>query len=210
MGQDGQVAMPLSEKFGEAIEFAMEIHNEPRKGTSIPYISHLMAVSSILLDMYGDEDEAIAGVLHDVIEDSDGRVTAADVSERFGARVAKLVEDSSEPETEDRSAATWIKRKGDYHDSLDGKEGDSLRVSLADKIANLRTILIDSREGPEFWTRFKDVPQFDTQEAAQVWNYTELAKRFEANRNRMGDRAQVFVDEFSFLVARLPDAARPS
>jgi (p)ppGpp synthase/HD superfamily hydrolase len=202
-------AIPLTKRFDEALIWARETHVEPRKGTTIPYVSHLMAVAGLVLEMGGDEDAAIAGLLHDIVEDTDGPdgVTVADVRARFGEQVAGLVEAASEDPDMPRGPSTWRERKELYLAKIDAKTGDELRVSLADKIANVRSILIGASEGPQFWERFNGGEGFPSKAAAQAWSYAGLASRFDANRERMDERAQPFVDEFLVLVERLEGLA---
>lgn len=147
--------------------------DEPRKGTSIPYIAHLMAVSALVLEDGGSEDEAIAALLHDTAEDHGGEVVLAQIRERFGDRVAPIVaacSDSLLPEGEEKE--DWPVRKRRYLDALAAKEDEgALRVSNADKLHNARAILRDDEaHGEELWERFNTKSGPD-----QLWYYRSLA-----------------------------------
>jgi len=145
----------LTGRFAEAVRWASHLHaDQARKGTRIAYVSHLLAVSSLVLEDGGTEEEAIAGVLHDAIEDC--HIAEAEIRARFGGPVAEIVVACSE----DRDAARdqdWEARKRRYLDHLEHADlpTGALRVSAADKLHNARSILSDLREhGPSIWDRF--------------------------------------------------------
>lgn len=145
----------LTGRFTEAVRWASLLHaDQPRKGTRIAYVAHLLAVASLVLEDGGTEDEAIAGVLHDTIEDC--RVSEAEIRSRFGGAAAEIVAACSEVGGV-RDESDWLERKRAYlshleHDPL--SEG-ALRVSAADKLHNARSILSDLRDhGPAVWDRF--------------------------------------------------------
>lgn len=126
---------------------------QTRKGTDIPYVSHLLAVASLVLEAGGDEDMAIAGLLHDTIEDT--AVTAEDITSRFGPRVASIVEGCTD--TDETPKPPWRPRKERYLAHLRSPEtpAEVLVVSRADKLHNARTMLLDHRAlGDAFWSRF--------------------------------------------------------
>jgi (p)ppGpp synthase/HD superfamily hydrolase len=148
----------LTERFDEAVRYAREVHaGQTRKGTNAPYISHLLGVSSIVLDDGGSEDEAIAALLHDAAEDHGGRARLEDIRARFGEAVAKIVEDCTDSwETPKRP---WAERKLAYAEHARTLPVSSLRVSVADKVHNTYAILRDLRnEGEKAWDRFKATP----------------------------------------------------
>lgn len=188
----------LTRRFDEALHYATRHHaRQLRKGTSIPYSAHLLAVSSLVLEMGGDEDEAIAGLLHDVVEDGGGPAALAEIGERFGAVVAGIVEANSDSITEEgEEKGEWFARKRDYVDSIATKSPGALRVSLADKLHNARSILIDYRtHGDALWARFRQGQGL----ATRVY-YRELAAAFERERERVGTDAQPYVDELRRVV----------
>jgi (p)ppGpp synthase/HD superfamily hydrolase len=168
----------LTGRFTEAVRWASHLHaDQARKGTRIAYISHLLAVSSLVLEDGGTEEEAIAGVLHDAIEDC--HVAEAEIRARFGAPVAEIVVACSE----DRDAARdqdWEARKRRYLEHLEDPElpAEALRVSAADKLHNARSILSDLREhGPSMWERFNAPAD------AQRWYYSEVARILRARHD---------------------------
>jgi (p)ppGpp synthase/HD superfamily hydrolase len=149
-----------------------------RKETSIPYIAHLLAVAAAVLEYGGDEDLAIAALLHDSVEDQGGRRRLDDVHNRFGERVARIVEacsDSLADTAKGERKAHWQERKETYIAHLLKADEDILRVSLADKVHNARAILRDLRKpdiGEKVWARFS-VPKGKT-----LWYYRSLADTF--------------------------------
>ncbi|WP_249021561.1 HD domain-containing protein [Conexibacter sp. S30A1] len=187
-------ATPLTGRFDQALAYAAEVHrNQFRKGTTIPYLSHLLAVCGLVLEDGGDEDEAIAALLHDAPEDQGGRERLAEIRTRFGERVATIVEacsDTFETDKED-----WRVRKERYLDHLRVETDQGvLRVSLADKLANARSLLRDQlQQGDTHWNRFH-APRHD-----QRWYYTSLATVFQERAN--GPMARELNDTVTRLFA---------
>jgi GTP pyrophosphokinase len=147
--------------------------------------------------MHGDEDEAIGALLHDVVEDGGGRRALDEISDAFGAEVAAIVLDNSDSVPEEGARKPpWYERKRAYVDAFPRKSPPALRVCLADKLHNARSILLDYRTfGDSLWARFGQGQGL----ATRVY-YRELAAAFERERGRMGDAAQPFVDEFRRVV----------
>jgi (p)ppGpp synthase/HD superfamily hydrolase len=149
-----------------------------RKGTSTPYVAHLLAVAATVLEYGGDEDLAIAALLHDSVEDQGGAARLEDVRNRFGNRVARIVEacsDSLADTAKGERKADWLQRKEAYIAHLGNVDEDILRVSLADKVHNARAILRDLRKpeiGKGIWARFNQ-PKEQT-----LWYYGSLANLF--------------------------------
>jgi (p)ppGpp synthase/HD superfamily hydrolase len=152
------MAIQLSGRLDEAFRYAHEIHGaQTRKGTKSPYISHLMGVSSIVIDDGGTEDEAIAALLHDAAEDHGGRERLSDIRQRFGDAVAKIVEDCTD--SWEQPKRPWAERKRAYVHHARKLTGPSLRVSAADKVHNTYAILRDLRNiGEAVWDRFSATP----------------------------------------------------
>jgi (p)ppGpp synthase/HD superfamily hydrolase len=169
----------LTGRFTEAVRWASHLHaDQARKGTRIAYISHLLAVSSLVLEDGGTEEEAIAGVLHDAIEDC--HVAEAEIRARFGAPVAEIVVACSEERDGARDEQDWQARKRRYLAHLEDPElpTEALRVSAADKLHNARSILSDLREhGPSMWARFNAPAE------AQRWYYSEVARILRARHD---------------------------
>ncbi len=184
----------LTTRFDDALTYA-RIHHaaDVRKGTSIPYISHLLAVSSLVLEMGGSEDEAIAALLHDVVEDGGGLAAAAHIREVFGPDVERIVLACSD--TYEEPKPPWRARKEAYIAEIAHKQRDELRVSLADKLHNTRAIEVDLRtHGDAVWDRFNAPAQ------AQLWYYGSLADAFAARRAELGEGAQPAVEALQRVV----------
>lgn len=185
----------LSRRFTLAFDLAFGLHhNQPRKGTPVPYISHLMAVCSLVLDSGGDEDQAIAALLHDAVEDQGGLATLATIRQLFGDRVANAVESCSDSTTSDPAQKLpWRERKEKYLAHLKDANADALIVGVADKLHNARAILTDYRQvGEELWSRFK------VGKGVQLWYYGELVKAFKGT-----EAPKVLVDELAKTVQEL-------
>jgi GTP pyrophosphokinase len=182
----------LTERFDAALHYATRHHaRQLRKGTPVPYAAHLLAVASLVLEMHGDEDEAIAGLLHDVVEDGGGSRALGEIEARFGPAVAAIVLANSDSVDEGQAKGAWFDRKRAYVESLPAKSPAALRVSLADKVHNARAILIDYRtHGDALWARFQQGQGI----ATRIY-YRELAAGFERERERMGEHASPMIDE---------------
>jgi len=180
----------LADRFQMALVFATKRHGEQRrKGTEIPYVSHLLGTCALVLEAGGDEDEAIAGLLHDSIED---QVASFDeIAEEFGERVAGIVRECSD--SEEHPKPPWKERKTAYLDALAHHSQSAILVSNADKLHNLRTIVSDYRQvGEELWKRFN--PESD-----QVWYYSALAGVFTDLESPLADELLATLDELKHL-----------
>jgi (p)ppGpp synthase/HD superfamily hydrolase len=176
------------DRFADALVYAVEIHQlQRRKGTEIPYVAHLLAVAGLVLEDGGDEDEAVAALLHDAIEDTP--VTYADIEARYGSKVASIVQGCSD--TELMPKPPWRERKIAYIQDLVEAPPEVVRVSLADKVHNARSVLFDYRlMGEDLWLRFNP-------EADQLWYYRSLVDVF----RRVSESP--LVDELERVVAEL-------
>jgi (p)ppGpp synthase/HD superfamily hydrolase len=182
----------LTTRFDEAFRYAHGLHqNQLRKGTVIPYISHLMAVSALVVEYGGGEDQAIAGLLHDAAEDQGGAKTLAEIRALFGDAVANIVADCTDAWTEPKPP--WRARKEAYLEALPNKPQASLLVSLADKTHNAEAILFDYRVlGATLWDRFNGGSD------GTRWYYRALANCFtKAMPGRLSDRLSRAVASFS-------------
>src|SRR5436309_9404015 len=182
----------LTDRFDDALHYAARHPaRQLRKATPVPYTAHLLAAASLVLEMHGDEDEAIGALLHDVVEDGGGSAALAEIEAAFGPTVAAIVLANSDSVDEGDTKAPWYERKQAYVDSFPHKSPAALRVSLADKLHNARSILIDYRtHGDAVWARFKQGQGI----ATRIY-YRELAAAFERERDRMGEHAGPAVDE---------------
>jgi len=164
--------MKLGPRFRRAFLFAADKHSgQTRKASSVPYIAHLMGVSSLVLEFGGDEDMAIAALLHDVVEDCGGVAMLKEVRRRFGPRVAKIVDGCTDSDTDPKPP--WRERKESYLRHLKKANGETRLVSAADKLNNVRSILSDYREvGELIWARFNGGRQ------GTLWYYRNLLEEF--------------------------------
>ena len=162
----------LSDRFLQAFQFAAELHSEQyRKGTSTPYLTHLMAVTATVIENGGDEEMAIAALLHDAVEDQGGYTVLEEIKARYGPRVARMVDELSDSYTDPKPP--WRKRKVDYLAHLPDAPRDTLLISLSDKLHNARSILQDlDMIGNEIWDRFNGGKE------GVLWYYRSLADIF--------------------------------
>ena len=185
----------LTWRFDTALQFASGLHHQqPRKGVSIPYIGRLMSVCALVLEAGGDEDQAIAALLHDAVEDQGGRSTLDTIRHMFGDRVANIVESCSDSAaTDPTEKPPWRGRKAKYLEHLQSADKDALMVSAADKLHNARAILSDYREiGEQLFVRF-NAPKED-----QLWYYGALVETL-----RQTAAPKVLVDELERVVKEL-------
>ena len=194
----------VGSRFAVALAYASEVHgNQRRKGGEIPYISHLLAVCSLVLEDGGDEDEAIAAVLHDAAEDQGGQRCLDEIAELFGDRVAAIVEGCSD--TLETPKPPWRERKERYLAHLETATADVLRVALADKVHNARTTVAHlKRRGDDLWESFNAGP------GEQLWYYRSLVDLFRrrAATRPMVDELAALVKELERLVARAATPGR--
>ena len=183
----------LTERFEQALTYAFHLHDgQVRKGTQVPYFTHLIGVASLVLEDGGDEDEAIAALLHDAVEDQGGKKTLVEIKQRFGPRVARIVAACSD--TDISPKPPWKLRKEQHLAELEHAASDVLRVSLADKIHNVRNILYDYRSSGEvLWSRFRGGKD------GTLWYYRSLVALF---RRKRGDG---LVEEFARVVTELEE-----
>lgn len=167
----------LGRAFIQAVEMVtVAFDGRTRKGSHVPYVSHLLEVAGLALVAGGDEEQAIAALLHDALEDVPDELTPELIGATFGPRVLAMVEACTDslPGDPRRGSATWRERKERYLARLADASADALLVSLADKLANARALTSDARaQGPTTWRRFNAGP------AEQRWFFTSLLAVFE-------------------------------
>ena len=181
-------------RLASAMSYAALIHGtQKRKGTTIPYVSHLMSVSALVMEFGGDEDLAIAGLLHDALEDC-GSEHEKVIRDNWGERVARVVRDCTDgiPDASGKKA-DWHERKMAYLEHLGSVDADTLLVSACDKLHNARAIVADVRAGNDVFSRFK------AGRDGTLWYYSELLKVFLA---RSGDDVPV-VRELSIAIREM-------
>lgn len=189
-------------RLAEAFDFAAREHQDQlRKSTDIPYISHLMSVSALVMEHGGSKDQAIAGLLHDVVEDAkpSSRIPQikAEIMQRFGVKVLELVEGCTDGEPDaEGNKANWKTRKEAYLSRLENKSEELLLVSCCDKLHNARSILTDLvTHGKSMFDRFT-ATQDET-----LWYYRSLSELF--SRRLKGTCAEVAARELAFTVTEI-------
>ena len=186
--------MRLGPRFTKAFRFAYQKHKgQARKASRIPYITHLMGVASLVLEAGGDEDLAIAALLHDVVEDCGGRPTLNQVRRLFGKRVADIVDGCTDAYTIPKPP--WRERKESYIRRLKKESADTRLVSAADKLNNIRSILSDYRAlGESVWSRFNGGRD------GTIWYYRTLRDEFlRKGKNRITVDFDLAVKELESL-----------
>ena len=202
-------SLRLGPRFLRAFSLAAQKHSgQTRKASTIPYIAHLMGVSSLVLEAGGDEDLAIAALLHDVVEDYGGIPMLKEVHRRFGKRVAHVVDGCTDAYTDPKPP--WRERKEAYIRHLKTADADTRLVSAADKLNNVRSIVSDYRAiGESVWSRFTGGRE------GTLWYYRTLRDVFlERPRNRITRDFELAVSELDSLAAAktVPDgiSSQPS
>ena len=186
----------LGPRFDRAFLFAADKHaKQTRKASSIPYIAHLIGVTSLVLEAGGDEDLAIAALLHDVVEDCGGEKMLKEVRRRFGKRVADIVDGCTDAYVIPKPP--WKERKDQYIERLKHESPDTRLVSAADKLNNVRSILSDYREiGESIWSRFNGGRE------GTLWYYRTLREEFLRDApNRITRDLDLAVQELEALTA---------
>jgi (p)ppGpp synthase/HD superfamily hydrolase len=199
-----------SQRYTEALCWAAELHNrQQRKGKKVPYISHLITVSALIWEDGGEEDQAIAGLLHDAIEDAG--ITREQIATRFGERVARIVDDctdTSGPVEVGGRKEPWLTRKKRYIAHLKTADPDSLLVSAADKAHNARDMVLDARRDAGMWSKFNAGLE------GSAWYLQSLhqifSQRLETSRSveLLGEAVREILSSPAYL-ARVPDGTEP-
>lgn len=186
----------LGSRLQKAFRYAAEKHaGQARKGTAVPYLSHLMAVTSLVLEAGGDEEMAIAALLHDVVEDCGGMPRLREIRKQFGPRVAKIVEGCTDSFGEPKPE--WIERKKDYLREVKHAGRETRLVSASDKLHNVRTILADYRQdGEKIWSRFSG------KRDGILWYYRALSDEYARKPNRITRELEIVVAELERAVRR--------
>lgn len=183
----------LTSNFEKALTYAHRAHaGQVRKGSGVPYISHLLAVAALVLEAGGSEIEAIGALLHDAVEDQGGRERLDEIQKEFGPEVAAIVEGCSD--AFESPKPEWWERKRKYLAHLPEASPSVIKVSVADKLHNARTILTDYREiGEALWSRF------NAGKEGTLWYYQEIIQVY----RKISHCPQRMVDELEKVVAEL-------
>jgi (p)ppGpp synthase/HD superfamily hydrolase len=193
----------LGPRLQRAFRYAAEKHaGQTRKQSAVPYLSHLMAVASLVLEAGGDEDMAIAALLHDVVEDCGGMPRLREIRKQFGARVAKIVEGCTDSFGEPKPE--WVERKKDYLREVKHAGVETRLVSASDKLHNVRTILADYRQhGEAIWTRFTGKRE------GTLWYYRALSDEYQRRRpNRITQELEIAVAQLERAVGQKPHPSK--
>ena len=185
--------MILTQRFHDALGYAMELHaTQVRKGTTIPYLAHLLAVASLVIEHGSTEDEAIAALLHDAIEDQGGAPTREAIRRRFGDTVVTIVDGCTDAEVVPKPP--WQQRKEAYIAHLQHAPPAVHLVSIADKLHNARAILTDYRMlGDTLWARFNGGRE------GTLWYYQALLQVF----REVGTAPAALIDELDLVIRQL-------
>ena len=184
-----------SSRFEEALVLAARLHaGQTRKGKNVPYIAHLLGVVSLVLENGGSEDEAIAALLHDAIEDQGHSIILEDIRQRFGETVATIVDGCTDATTFPKPP--WRGRKEANIAHLEAASASEHLVSTADKLHNARSILSDYRaHGEAVWDRFSGGKQ------GTLWYYRTLVETLRASH------PMPLVDELDRVVVEIEKLA---
>ena len=148
-------ATEITPRFEEALVYATQLHrHQRRKVGGTPYIAHLLSVAALVLEDGGDEDCAIAALLHDAVEDQGGAETLAEIRLRFGETVAEIVDGCSESDVQPKPP--WKERKEKFIENLRHASPQVYRITMADKLHNARCMLQDYQNlGEQIWDGFR-------------------------------------------------------
>ena len=187
----------LTSRFQEALNLALRLHaDQRRKGTDVPYIAHPLAVTSLVLEAGGGENEAIAALLHDAIEDQGDKTSLAEIRQRFGESVAVIVEGCTDAWKKPKPP--WRDRKEAYIAHLQNAPAPERLVAAADKLHNARSLLADYGElGEEVWGRFNGGKE------GTLWYYRSLVEAFRSfGRTPLVDQLEWVVSEIERLASK--------
>jgi len=192
--------LEINERIERALALASRLHrNQQRKGSGVPYLSHLLGVASIVLEYMGSEDEAIAALLHDAVEDQGGKPILEMIQSEFGANVADIVAGCSDSFSTPKPP--WRVRKEEYLEHLVQAPRSVRFVSAADKLHNARCILADYRKlGETLWDRFRGGRD------GTLWYYHRLVEIFkQLDPSPLTDELARVVEELDRLIALSSD-----
>jgi (p)ppGpp synthase/HD superfamily hydrolase len=187
----------LTDRFIRALGYAARLHaHQVRKGKDRPYIGHLLGVASIVIEHGGDEDQAIAALLHDAVEDQGGRPRLEEIRSKFGSRVARIVDGCTDAYSDPKPE--WHARKKAYVERIRREPAEIQLISAADKLHNAREVLADFRlVGDAVWSRFKGGKE------GTLGYYRQMVDALsESGRTPL-------VDELARVVSKLERLAKP-
>jgi (p)ppGpp synthase/HD superfamily hydrolase len=185
----------LGANFRRALDLAAELHaRQRRKGADVPYVAHLLGVAAIALEHGADEEEAIAALLHDAVEDQGGPETRERIRQEFGERVASIVDGCTDADTVPKPP--WQARKEAYIEKVRHEPPSIRLISASDKLHNARSILLDYlRLGEPLWDRFAGG------RTGTLWYYRALIEAYRAAER--DSRIDPLVEELDRVVTEL-------
>ena len=193
--------MAYGEKFEDALIYATRLHrDQTRKGSKVPYVTHLLAVAAIVGENGGTEDEVVAALLHDTPEDQGGKDRLEEIRTRYGDEVAEIVDGCTD--TYEDPKPDWLPRKEAYVAHMAEAPPSVRLVSAADKLHNARSILADLRAvGDELWDRFTGGRE------GTLWYYRALVEAYAGTgSNPVVEELDRVVREIEALAGRPPGA----
>jgi len=181
--------MQLTHRFVDAMNYALGLHAaQRRKISGVPYLAHLLSVAALVLEHGGSEDEVIAALLHDAVEDQGGLATQTAIAERFGPSIASMVEGCSD--SHESPKPPWRERKDQYIAHLHTATPSVRLIAAADKLHNVRSLLADYRRmGDDLWQHFRGGRE------GTLWYYRSVVDALRAHEKRP------IVDELAQAVA---------
>jgi (p)ppGpp synthase/HD superfamily hydrolase len=197
----------LTPELYDALSYTFELFgHDARKGSTVPVMAHLLAVCALVQQDGGSEDEAIAGLLHDALEDKPHETSEAAIRERFGNKVARMVRIATDTPTEwaGGSKPPWRQRKLAYLEGIAKEPSELLRPTVADKIDNMRSILAEQRLlGNAFWSRF------NAGKEEQLWYYSACCEAYEkaGASPELVRQLKLLVEEMDYTVRRSSPSA---
>jgi (p)ppGpp synthase/HD superfamily hydrolase len=194
-------ALATSKRFEDALQFAAHLHaSQERKGSRTPYIAHLLAVTAIALEHGATEDEAIAALLHDAVEDQGGQPTLETIRTRFGNTVAAIVLGCTDADQTPKPP--WCERKRAFIAGLEDSPPSVQLVVAADKLHNARAVLADlNSRGKAVW------PLFNTGREGTLWYYRAVTDMLLRDRAAAGSRLEDLLAELDLTVSALEQAS---
>ncbi len=192
----------LTTRFEDAVRYAniVHAHKKRKSGSEAPYMAHLLGVTAIALEYGADEDETIGALLHDAVEDVGGRPRLADIRARYGKKVAEIVEGCSDSlGDKDDEKLSWRERKAAYVAHVPKTSGSVRLVSAADKLNNVRAIVVEyRRSGEKIWKHYKGSRE------DRLWYYRALVKAY-----RKSGTHKTLVEDLDEVVSELERLLRP-
>ncbi len=185
-------------KYKKALDFAYNFYQKKyRKGQKFPYFTYLSSVSNLIIENNGSTDEAIAGLIHDILENENGIKKQSVIKNKFGVRVLNIVKQCSNAQVDFNNNDDWLKNKKEFLDNMQKKSQSSLLVCICDKLHSLNCIIYDyNKIGKKLWKNYYISPENIN------WYYRNLCKNFKRslkNHKNLKDKFQRNVNELEYF-----------